>query len=73
MIPTRNPTLTLRQLLAAHGIDLDAPVYQYEIRRDAIEAFGTGSDWHRTFTPGPVLDVTFTVDAQPTPTEGGAT
>jgi hypothetical protein len=67
VIPTRYPTL--RQVLAEHGIDLDAPVYQYEIRRDPVETFGTGSDWHRTFTPGPVLDVTFTVGA--TSTEGG--
>jgi hypothetical protein len=67
MITTRYPTL--RQLLAEHGIDLDTPVYQYEIRRDPVETFG--SDWHRTFTPGPFLDVTFTVCAEPTPTEGG--
>jgi hypothetical protein len=71
MIPTWYPTL--RQVLAEHGIDLDAPVHQYEIRRDQVETFGRGSDWHRTFIPGPVLDVTFTVDAQPAPTEGGGT
>jgi hypothetical protein len=53
--------MTLRELLDQHHVDLDQEVGAWTMRRDSVE--GPPERDHRTFLPGPSLDIQFTVDA----------